>query len=200
MNRKPLRTTRRNLILSAGGASAGLALAPLGRHVAEAASSTAQDAAKGGAITFAYIEKPVSLDATIWSGDSDNQISRQIFDSLVYSPEPGVSVPWLAESWEISDDGLIYTFKLREDVTFHDGTSFNAEAVKYTFDRMLDPESRSLQTGYLGPYESTEVVDDFTVAIHLTDPFGPLLANLSHSATAPISPTAADAAGSEFAQ
>ena len=151
MNRRPLRTTRRNLILGAGGASAGLALAPLGRHIAVAAPRTAQDAPKGGTVTFAYIEKPVSLDATIWSGDSDNQISRQIFDSLVYSPEPGVSVPWLAKSWEISDDGLIYTFKLRDDVTFHDGTPFNAEAVKYTFDRMRDPESRSLQTGYLGP-------------------------------------------------
>ena len=200
MNRRPLRTTRRNLILSAGGASAGLALTPLERHIAVAAASTAQEAAKGGTITFAYLEKPTSLDASIWSGDSDNQISRQIFDSLIYSPEAGVFVPWLAESWESAENGLTYTFKLREDVTFHDGTPFNAEAVKYTFDRMRDPESRSLQTGYLGPYESTEVVDDYTVAIHLTDPFGPLLANLSHSATAPISPTAADAAGSEFAQ
>src|SRR5215211_5799577 len=150
MNRRPLRTTRRNLIVSAGGAGAGLALTPLGRHIAHAAPSTAQDAAKGGTVTFAYIEKPASLDASIWSGDSDNQISRQIFDSLVYSPEPGVSVLWLAKSWEISDDGLTYTFNLRDDVTFHDGTPFNAEAVKFTFDRMRDPESRSLQTGYLG--------------------------------------------------
>ena len=108
--------------------------------------------------------------------------------------------PLAGQSWEISDDGLVYTFTLRDDVTFHDGTPFNAEAVKYTFDRMRDPESRSLQTGYLGPYDKTEVIDDFTVAIHLTAPFGPLMANLSHSATAPISPTAAEQAGSEFAQ
>jgi peptide/nickel transport system substrate-binding protein len=195
-----LRTTRRNLILGAGGVSAGLALAPLERHIAGAAPRAAQDAAKGGTITFAYIEKPTSLDATIWSGDSDNQISRQMFDSLVYSPEAGVFVPWLAKSWEISDDGLTYTFELRDDVTFHDGTPFNAEAVKYTFDRMLDPESRSLQTGYLGPHESTEVIDEHTVAIHLKEPFGPMLANLSHSATAPISPTAAEELESEFAQ
>src|SRR5262245_39191965 len=200
MNTRPLRTTRRNLMLGAGGASASLALLPLERHLGIASASAAQDESKAGTITFAYILKPVSLDATIWSGDSDNQISRQMCDSLVYSPEPGKSVPWLAKSWEISDDGLVYTFKLRDDVTFQDGTPFNAAAVKYTFDRMRDPASKSLQTGYLGPYDKTEAIDDHTVAIHLTAPFGPLMANLSHSATAPISPTAADKLGSDFAQ
>ena len=126
MNRRPPRTTRRNLIMGAGGASAGLALTSLERHFTVAAPGAAQEAVKGGTITFAYLERPTSLDASIWSGDSDNQISRQIFDSLIYSPEAGVFVPWLAESWEIAEDGLTYTFKLREDVTFHDGTPFNA--------------------------------------------------------------------------
>jgi peptide/nickel transport system substrate-binding protein len=199
MNQMPTQTTRRRLIQTAGGAAAGLALAPLGARVAHAAPR-AQDDAKGGTVTYAYILKPVSLDATIWSGDSDNQVSRQIFDSLVYSPEAGKFEPWLASSWEMSSDGLVYTFKLRDDVTFHDGTPFNADAVKFTFDRMLDPASKSLQTGYLGPYDRTEAVDEYTVAIHLKEPFGPLLPNLSHVALAPISPTAAKQSGTDFAQ
>ena len=101
MNRTPTQTTRRRLIQTAGGAAAGLALAPLGARVAQAAPQS-QDAAKGGTVTYAYLQKPVSLDATIWSGDSDNQVSRQIFDSLVYSPEAGKFEPWLATSWEMS--------------------------------------------------------------------------------------------------
>src|SRR5918992_3743529 len=108
------------------------------------AAPQAQDAERGGTLTWAFILKPRSLDPNVWTGRSDNDVMRQIFDSLIYSPAPDEYVPWLAESWEISPDGLVYTFKLREDVTFHDGTPLNAEAVKFTYDRMVDPETRSL--------------------------------------------------------
>jgi peptide/nickel transport system substrate-binding protein len=162
--------------------------------------SRAQDAERGGTLTWAFILKPRSLDPNVWTGRSDNDVMRQIFDSLVYSPAPGEYVPWLAESWEISEDGTVYTFKLREDVTFHDGTPLNAEAFKATYDRMLDPETRSLQVGNLGPYESTEVIDDYTFSINLTEPFAPLMANLSSTQLAPGSPAAFEEFGEQYAQ
>ncbi len=165
-----------------------------------AAVGRAQDEERGGTLTWAFIQKPRSLDPNVWTGRSDNDVMRQIFDSLVYSPAPGEYMPWLAESWEISDDGTVYTFKLREDVTFHDGTPLNAEAVKATYDRMLDPETRSLQVGNLGPYESSEVIDDYTVAINLTEPFAPLMANLSSTQLAPASPAAFAEFGEQYAQ
>lgn len=163
-------------------------------------AGTAQDAERGGTLTWAFITKPRSLDPNVWTGRSDNDIMRQMFDSLVYSPAPNEYVPWLAESWEISEDGTVYTFKLREDVAFHDGTPFNAEALKATYDRMLDPETRSLQAGNLGPYDRTEVLGEFEVAIHLTEPFAPLMANLSSTALAPGSPAAFEEFGDQYAQ
>ncbi|WP_086055553.1 ABC transporter substrate-binding protein [Protofrankia coriariae] len=86
----------------------------------------------------------------------------------------------MAKSWEISDDGLRYTFQLRDDVTFHDGTPFNAEAVKANFDHIVDPatQSRNSKT-LLGPYDRTEVTGDFTAVVHLKSPYSPLLGVLS---------------------
>lgn len=155
---------------------------------------------RGGTLSWAFIQKPRSLDPNVWSGGSDNDVMRQIFDPLVWSTAPGEFIPGLAESWSVSKDGLTYTFNLRDDVTFHDGSPLNAEAVKFTYDRMVDPETQSLQVGNLGPYERTEVIDEYTVAIHLTEPFAPLLTNLSSTALSPASPSAVEALGSEYAQ
>ena len=78
-----------------------------------------------------------------------------VYDTLVYQDSDGSFVPGLAERWEVSDDGLAYTFHLRDDVTFHDGTVFDAEAVKFNFDRIADPETKSRKAAsLLGPYES----------------------------------------------
>jgi peptide/nickel transport system substrate-binding protein len=165
-----------------------------------AAAEEAAAPAPGGTLSWAFIQKPTSLDPSVWTGRSDNDIMRQIYDSLVYLPEPGVFEPWLAESWEISEDGLVYTFKLREDVTFHDGTPFNAEAVKFTWDRMVAPETQSLRAGDLGPYERSEVVDEFTIALYLTEPFAPLLTTMSSTPLVPISPAAVEEFGDQFAQ
>lgn len=191
------------LVFAVVAACAAPAAAPGGGEAAAPADTAAMEAAEpapGGTLTFAFIQKPRSLDPNVWTGRSDNDIMRQMFDSLVYSPEPGVYVPWLAESWEISDDGLVYTFKLREDVTFHDGTPLNAEAVKFTWDRMVDPETKSLRAGDLGPYDRTEVIDEYTVALHLTEPFAPLLANMSSTPLAPVSPAGVEAFGDQFSQ
>ncbi|GAB4569208.1 MAG: ABC transporter substrate-binding protein [Anaerolineae bacterium] len=104
-----------------------------------------------------------------------------VYDTLIYrDPQTGEFVPGLAESWEISEDGRVYTFHLRRDVRFHDGTPLNAQAVKATLDRVVDPETGSQKAVFmLGPYDRAEVVDEFIIAIHLSEPFAPLLDSLS---------------------
>lgn len=113
-------------------------------------------------------------------------VMRNSFDSLVYQQADGSFVPWLAESWEVSDDGLQYTFQLREDVTFHDGEVFNAEAVKANFDHVVAPETASADAASLigyaetgGFYEGTEVVDEYTVRVDFRQPYAPFLQAVS---------------------
>lgn len=117
---------------------------------------------------------------------------RSVYDTLVYrEPQRLTFVPGLAESWQVSDDGLVYTFKLRQDVTFHDGTPFNAEAVRVNLERVLDPETASQKAIFLlGPVDHVEVVDDYTVSIVLSTPFPPLLDGLSQPYLGMASPAA----------
>ena len=128
--------------------------------------------AKGGELVYGHNPEPDTLDPAA-SFSSWNQIEmRAIYDTLVWwGPDKGFH-PGLAESWEISDDGKTYTFNLRQDVTFHDGTPFNAEAVKVTFDRIGVDEATVGKgaAGLMGSYESTEVVDDFTVNVNFCRP------------------------------
>jgi peptide/nickel transport system substrate-binding protein len=110
--------------------------------------------------------------------------------------------PGLATSWESSEDGLTWTFELRDDVMFHDGTPFNAEAVAFSIDRILDPETKSPTAAPLlgGNVESAEAVDEYTVQINLNTPFAGFLSSLSDIVLAPVSPTAVEAFGEEFGQ
>ncbi|HXV33944.1 MAG TPA: ABC transporter substrate-binding protein, partial [Gaiellaceae bacterium] len=90
----------------------------------------------GGDLVFGTAADPVVLDGALVSDGESLRAIDQIYESLV-SLKPGTTElePGLAESWEISEDGLEYTFALRDGVTFHDGEPFNAEAVCYNFDR-----------------------------------------------------------------
>ena len=113
-------------------------------------------------------------------------VMRNSFDSLVYQKTDGSFVPWLAESWDVSEDGLQYTFQLREDVTFHDGEAFNAEAVKANFDHVVAPETASADAASLigyaetgGFYEGTEVIDEYTVRVDFRQPYAPFLQAVS---------------------
>jgi peptide/nickel transport system substrate-binding protein len=91
--------------------------------------------------------------------------------------------PGLAASWTVSEGGKKYRFSLRKGVRFHDGTPFNAEAVKVNLDRLLDPKRDTPAKDYLSAIKTVTVVDDSTVEIELKEPFAPFLANL---ATGPI--------------
>jgi peptide/nickel transport system substrate-binding protein len=118
-----------------------------------------------------------------------------IYENLLRYADDSTEVePELAESWTISDDGLTYTFKLREGVKFHDGTDFNAEAVKFNIDRQLKPNVTE-EMGYagfvFGSVKDVKASDPYTVVVNLKEPNSAFLANVAMSLAAPIiSPTA----------
>jgi len=123
-----------------------------------------------------------------------------VYDTLVYQvPDARQFVPGLAESWEISDDGRVYTFFLRQDVAFHDGTTFDAESVKFNLDRITNPNLASQKASFmLGPYDRVEVIDEYTVRIYLNEPFAPLLDSLSQAYLGMASPAAVEKWGAEY--
>jgi peptide/nickel transport system substrate-binding protein len=132
-----------------------------------------------------------TLDPRVSQSLHEIQTFMQIFDRLVFLDTDGKFYPWLAESWESSKDGKSITFHLRRGVKFHDGSSFTAEAVKFTFDTIRDPKLASQAAyDYLGPYQSTEVIDPYTVRVNWKQPFAPALTNLSNPYLSIVSATA----------
>lgn len=157
--------------------------------VALLSSCAADSASQKSDLTFAIEGANLSaghMDPQSSQLDVSALVQRNVLDSLVAQDANGSFVPWLANSWTISDDQLHYTFSLRDDVTFHDGTPFNADAVKANFDRITDPATASAQAasmmGYSesgGAYLDTEVVDEFTVKVNFSRPFSPFLSAAS---------------------
>src|SRR5437899_3143385 len=111
-----------------------------------------------------------SLDPALVTQVSGFSIMGSVFDSLVERDYSGALVPMLAESWSFPDSNTI-EFKLRQGVTFHNGEPFNATSVKFSIERMLDPEFKSpLAGGWPKAFQSVEIVDDATVRFHLSQP------------------------------
>jgi peptide/nickel transport system substrate-binding protein len=128
-----------------------------------------------------------------------------VYDTLIYrtldtnEETEEQFVPGLAESWEVSEDGLTYTFRLRRDVSFHDGTPFNAEAVRVNIERIVNPDTQSQKAVFLlGPFDSVEVTDEYTVAIHLSAPYAPLLDGLAQVYLGMASPAALKKWGMDY--
>lgn len=117
---------------------------------------------------------------------------RQVYDTLIYRhPENGRFVAGLAEIPQISEDRMTYTFTLKQGVTFHDGTPFNAEAVAANFDRIVAPETQSTKAlTLLGPYTGYEINGEYSISIKLSEPYSPLLDALSQVYLGMASPTA----------
>ncbi|MDR3437369.1 glutathione ABC transporter substrate-binding protein [Telmatospirillum sp.] len=106
--------------------------------------------------------------------------------------------PLLAESFEVNGDATVYTFHLRKGVTFHDGTAFDAQAVKINVDRVANPDNRLKRQSMLSTVDHTEVVDPSTVRIYLKRPFGALVNTMAHAATFMISPAALEKYGHDI--
>ncbi|WP_420113097.1 ABC transporter substrate-binding protein [Pseudactinotalea sp.] len=166
--------------------------------------------------TFAASANPGSLDPAFASDGESFRVARQIFEGLV-GTVPGTAdpAPLLAEDWDVSDDGLEYTFHLKEGVQFHDGTDFNAEAVCFNFERwnnftgVAATESLSyywlkVNGGYAedgnGKYDSCEAADAATAIVRLSSPLPEFVAALSLPAFSMQSPTALEEYGADDVQ
>ncbi|WP_139991271.1 ABC transporter substrate-binding protein [Paenibacillus paridis] len=162
-------------------------------------AATAAAPAKGGELTYALATSPDTLDPHRSGLAVAVRAIRTIHDNLVAQLPDGTIQPWLATEWAVSEDGLSYTFKLRQDVKFHDGTPFNAEAVKYNYDRILNPETKAANSAALiRPYKSADVIDEFTVKLNLETPSNAFLGNLSQALVSIVSPTAAQKYGDQL--
>ena len=151
-------------------------------------------------IVYGLTLKPSGIDPHVNASSELGIPLTSVYDTLIYlDPEREDFVPGLAEDWDISEDGLSYTFYLRKGVTFHDGTPFNAEAVRFNLERITSSDLASQKASFmLGPYASTEVLDEYTVRIRLSEPFAPLLDSLSQVYLGMASPTAVEKWGSEY--
>lgn len=145
-------------------------------------------------IVYGLTLEPSGIDPHINQSSELGIVLRQVYDTLVYRhPETREIVPGLAQSWEISEDNLSYTFRLRQDVMFHDGTPFNAQAVAANLDRITLPDNGSQKAAFLlGPLVQYDVIDTYTIRLVLSQPFAPLLDSLSQVYLGIASPTALD--------
>ena len=148
-------------------------------------------------LVVGQIAEPQSLDPHAVTAVNDFRILVNIYDGLVRYQDGTLNVePSLAESWNISDDGTQYTFDLREGVEFHDGTPFNAEAVVFNFERMLNEDHPYHDTGpfplafYFGQVAGVEALSEYRVRFTLSEPFAPFLSNLAYPTGLIISPSA----------
>ena len=126
------------------------------------------------------------------------QVINQIYDTLLAFDDQGKIQPNLAQEWSISDDGQEYTLKLNENIKCHDGTAFDAKAVKFTMDRAIDAETENKTKDSWGPIETVEVVDDLTVKVTMAKAFSPFLRFLADPYSSMICPSAIQTYGNKF--
>jgi peptide/nickel transport system substrate-binding protein len=154
---------------------------------------TAGMAAAQDAITVAMQLEPPNLDPTAGAAEAiDSVVYLNVFEGLTRFTSDGSVVPHLAESWEVSEDGLVYTFRLREGVTFHDGTAFDAEDVKFSLDRARAPDSTNAQKALFAQIADVQAVDPLTVQVTLSQPNGALPFNLAWGDAVVVAPETAD--------
>src|SRR5947207_16021716 len=136
---------------------------------------TAEAQGSKGELRVAIPWTPENLDPTMNLASIRAAVGASLFDSLVGRDTDGKLVPELAESWKTLDD-TTWQFKLRRGVTFHNGEPFNAEAVRFTIQRVLDPEQRSPNRANIAEIARVDVVDDHTVNLVTAKPYAPFVA------------------------
>ena len=159
-----------------------------------------------GVLVVGQIAEPQALDPHTVTAVNDFRILMNLYDGLVRYADGTLEVePALAESWQISDDGTTYTFELRDGVQFHDGSAFDADAVVWNFERMLN-EDHPLheETGpfplsfFFSAIEDVTALDRLTVEFTLDEPYAPFLSNLAYPTGLIVSPEAVEQHGDEF--
>lgn len=156
-------------------------------------------AQSGGTLRIGLATEPVSLDPAKGIFIAEQWLLMNLYDTLVRSDQDNTLYPGLATAWETNDDQTEFTFTLRDDVTFHDGTPFNAEAVKAYFDRVneaADPTATA--TGILAGYSESVVNSDTSVTVRFAEPKPTFLSDLSRPWMGIPSPTAVESSGSDY--
>ncbi len=158
-----------------------------------------------GVLVVGQIAEPKSLDPQAVTAVNDFRILMNLYDGLVRYKDGTLEVePALATDWTISEDGKEYTFTLRDDASFHDGTPVNADAVVFTFQRMLDENHPYHDTGpfplsfFFSAVDQVEALDDKTVKFTLNAPYAPFLSNLAYPTGLIVSPEAVKEQGPDF--
>ncbi len=167
-----------------------------------------QTVGEGKTVIIGIQAEPTSLDPAQLTDYNSSRTAMEMYDSLLRFKDGSTELEeGLATEWSVTDDGLEYTFMLRQGVTFHDGTPFNAEAVKFNIDRQIDPAHPYHDTGEfayaeftLGMVKEAVVVDENTVKIILTEPFAPFLGNIAMHSAAIVSPEAVKQYGKDISQ
>ncbi|MGK6314328.1 ABC transporter substrate-binding protein [Neorhizobium sp. DT-125] len=156
---------------------------------------------RGGVLTAAMDLEPATLDPAFGNAPGkDRSVYMQIFENLYYQAADGTLTPQLAESWVLAEDGKSIVFKLRKGITFHDGTPFDAKAVKFNFDRIVNPDVKARARQFVVDMVSTDIIDDSTVRVNFRAPSGAVLAGLANEAGMIVSPTALQANPDGFAR
>lgn len=141
----------------------------------------------GGTLVAGMQTDPVGLDPHITNATSTRNMLENVYDTLVMFDSSLQIVPGLAESWEVSDDGLTWTFHLREGVTFHDGDPLQASDVVFSINRIKDPAVASPRADDFAVVADVQAPDERTVVMTLSEPFSPLLSKLAHSLNVVVS-------------
>lgn len=140
---------------------------------------------EGGTLELAVDQSPVGLDPHIVTAFSSFSVIGQIYDGLLETNADLQLEPALATSWEVSEDGLSYTFTLRDDVVFHNGRPMTSEDVVYSFNRIMNPDTGSPQASRFSEVASVEATGPYTVVFKLKQPFAPFLGNLTNLSVVP---------------
>jgi peptide/nickel transport system substrate-binding protein len=165
---------------------------PLTALLYTALSLTPPGARAADRVTIGMQLEPPILDPTANPAAAISEILYgNVFEGLVQFAADGSAVPKLAASWEVSDDGLSYTFHLQHGVRFHDGSAFDAAVAKFSLDRAWRPESVNPQKSRLSKIRQVDIVDPFTVRIVLEQRSGGLLQSLAWGAFVMVSPQSA---------
>jgi peptide/nickel transport system substrate-binding protein len=166
---------------ASGAASTSTAPAASGSAAAKPAASGSAPAAAltstKDTLTIVFPQNQSTFDPHFAATEQDNMVTRSIYNALLkYKPNSGELTGDLATSWDVSPDGLTYTFKLRQDVDWQKGYGhFTAADVKASFDRLKDPATKSPFANVMSVLKETDVVDDYTVKMVLAQPYAPFL-------------------------
>jgi peptide/nickel transport system substrate-binding protein len=204
--------TRRDLLRSGGvllGTAGVVSLLSSPAIAAVADATFSQATTGGGTLVSMVVAEPTSMDIASGTGQHNYAVMSNVFENLLIWDDKTIDLhPGLAQSYDVSPDGMAYTFHLRQGVKFHDGTDMDGDAVAFSYSRVLDPDNEYYKVGQPFPLmdfwygaidpKQTVVQDKYTVTLKLKQPFSPLEGYLAWPAAAIVSPTAVKKYGAAF--